>query len=111
MLAPHWVFASVLEYYGRERAFPPVVAPHNAYWFWREEAAGRDVVLSVAIPSDVLDRYFAETRELGVFRCGHCNSFRRDLPIVLAGGPVRPLVNLLAEWRYFSIEPVPQLTR
>jgi hypothetical protein len=111
MLAPHWVFASVLEYYGRDRAFPPVVAPHNAYWFWREEAAGRDVVLAVAIPADVLARYFAETRELGVFRCASCTSFRRDLPIVLATGPVRPLEALLSEWRHFSIEAAPLLRR
>jgi len=111
MLAPHWVFASVLEYYGRDRGFPPVVAPHNAYWFWREDAAGHDVVLAVAIPADVLARDFAETRELGVFRCQYCTRFRRDLPIVLATGPVRPLEALLFEWRHFSIEAAPRLRR
>ncbi len=111
MLAPHWVFASVLEYYGRDREFPPVVAPHNAYWFWREEAAGRDVVLAVAIPPDVLARYFAETRELGVFRCVYCTGYRPDLPIVLATGPIRPLEALLTEWRHFSIEASPHLRR
>ena len=88
-----------------------MVAPHNAYWFWREEAVGRDVVLSVAIPSDVLSRYFSETREVGVFRCEYCASFRPDLPIVLATGPVRPLEQQLSEWRYFNIEPSPQLRR
>ena len=111
MLAPHWVFASVLEYYGRDRGFPPVVAPHNAYSFWRHEAAGRDVVLAVAIPADVLARSFAETRELGAFRCAYCTSFRPDLPLVLASGPVRPLEALLSEWRHFSIEGTPHLRR
>jgi hypothetical protein len=111
VLAPHWVFASVVEYYGRDRDLPPVVAPHNAYWFWREEAAGRDVVLSVAIPADVLSRYFLETREVDVFRCEYCASFRPDLPIVLATGPLRPLEEQLSEWRYFNIEPPPQLRR
>jgi 4-amino-4-deoxy-L-arabinose transferase-like glycosyltransferase len=111
MLAPHWVFASVLEYYGRDRGFPPVVAPHNAYWFWRHEGAGRDVVLSVAIPADVLARSFGETRELGAFRCAYCTSFRPDLPIVLASRPVRPLEALLTEWRHFSIEATPHLRR
>lgn len=109
VLAPHWVFASVIEYYGRERELPPVVAPHNAYWFWREDAAGRDVALAVAIPPDVLSRYFARTRELGAFRCEYCTGFRPDLPIVLAGGPVRPLVRLLTEWRHFGIEAAPLL--
>jgi 4-amino-4-deoxy-L-arabinose transferase-like glycosyltransferase len=111
ILAPHWVFASVLEYYGRDRGFPPVVAPHNAYWFWREEAAGSDRVLAVAIPAEVLSRYFTETRELGAFRCEYCTSFRPDLPIVLASGPVRPLEDLLGEWRHFSIEAAPRLRR
>ena len=111
VLAPHWVFASVVQYYGRDRELPPVVAPHNAYWFWREDAAGRDVVLSVAIPSDVLSRYFAETHEVSVFRCEYCASFRPDLPIVLATGPVRPLEELLSDWRHFSIESSPHLRR
>ncbi len=111
VLAPHWLFASVVQYYGRNREIPPVVAPHNAYWFWREDAVGRDVVIAVAIPSDVLSRYFAETRELGVFRCEYCATFRPDLPIVLAAGPVRPLEELLFEWRYFSIEASPHLQR
>jgi hypothetical protein len=109
VLAPHWVFASVVQYYERDRGVSPVVAPHNAYWFWRGDAAGRDVALAVAIPSEVLLRYFAETRELGVFRCEYCTPFRPDLPIVLATGPVRPLEELLSGWRHFGIDPSPQL--
>ena len=109
VLAPHWVFASVVEYYGRDRNLPPVVSPHNAYWFWREDAAGRDVVISVAIAPEVLARYFKETRLLGVFRCEYCAIFRPDMPIQVSTGPVRPLVELLSEWRYFSIEAAPAL--
>jgi hypothetical protein len=111
VLAPHWVFASVIEYYGRERDLPPVVAPHNAYWFWRADAAGRDVVVSVAIEPEVLPRYFGETRLLGVFRCRHCTVFRPDMPIQLSKRPVRPLADLLIEWRFFSIQAAPALLR
>jgi hypothetical protein len=111
ILAPHWVFASVVQYYGRDRGLPPVVAPHNAYWFWRQDAAGRDVALAVAIPADVRSRYFGETSEVGIFRCEYCPSFRPDLPIVLATRPVRPLARLLSEWRTFSIEASPPLRR
>jgi hypothetical protein len=109
ILAPHWVFASVIEYYARDRRLPPVVAPHNAYWFWRADAAGRDVVLAVAIPPAALSGYFAETRELGTIVCEHCASFDRHLPIAIAKGPARPLEELLSEWRHFSIEATPQL--
>lgn len=109
VLAPHWVFASVIEYQGRDRRLPPVVAPHNAYWFWREEAAGRDVVLAVAIPASALSGYFAETREVGTIICDHCASFGRELPLVVASGPARPLEELLSEWRHFSIEATPHL--
>jgi hypothetical protein len=110
MLAPHWVFASVVEYSGRNRKLPPVVAPHNAYWFWREDAAGREVALAVAIPPDMLSRYFAEAREVGSFHCEYCAAFGKELPIVLAKGPVLPLEQLLSEWRHFGIEPSPHLS-
>jgi hypothetical protein len=111
VLAPHWVFASAIEYYGRHRELPPVVSPHNAYWFWREEAAGRDVALAVAIPSSALAGSFAQTHEAGSLACERCASFGRQLPLVIASGPVRPLEQLLFEWRTFSIEAVPQLRR
>ena len=109
ILVPHWVYASVIEYYARHRDHPPIVAPHNAYWFWRQEGAGRDVVLSVGVDPQVLSRYFATTRPLGILRCAHCALFRPDLPIHVSAGPVRPVVELLTEWRYFSIEAVPSL--
>ena len=109
VLAPHWVFAAVVEYRGRDRGLPPVVAPHNAYWFWRDEAAGRDVVLAVAIPPELLSPHFTETRELGVLPCESCTGLRPDLPIVVATGPVRPLEDLLSEWRHFGIEASPHL--
>jgi hypothetical protein len=99
----------VVEYYGRNRNLPPVVSPHNGYWFWREDAAGRDVVLSVAVGPEKLAPYFAQTRLLGTFRCRHCASFRPDIPIYISTGPVRPLLELLSEWRYFGIEPAPAL--
>jgi hypothetical protein len=109
VLAPHWVFASVIEYYGRHRDLPPVVSPHNAYWFWRADAAGRDVVVSVAVEPEVLSRYFEETRPLAVFRCRYCTIFRPDMRIEVSKRPVRPLVDLLTGWRTFDILPAPAL--
>jgi hypothetical protein len=109
LLAPHWVYASVVEYYGRDEPVP-VVAPHNAYWFRRHEAAGRDSALVVGVPADVLAPWFAEVREVAMFRCEYCASFRSDAPIVLATGPVRPLEDLLSEWRHFGIDPAPMLS-
>jgi 4-amino-4-deoxy-L-arabinose transferase-like glycosyltransferase len=111
VLAPHWVFASAIEYYGRERGLPPVVAPHNAYWFWRGEAKGRDGALAVAIPASVLSRHFGQAREVGTLVCERCGSFGRELPLVIAKDPARPLEELLSEWRYFSIEAPPHLRR
>lgn len=109
VLAPHWLYASVVEYYGRDRGLPPVVSPHNAYFFWRDDAAERDVVLAVAISPDVLARHFEKTRVVGVFRCEYCASWRPDLPVVLATGPSRPLEELLTTWRHFGLEPAPRL--
>jgi hypothetical protein len=93
----------------RQRALPPVVAPHNAYYFWRQDAVGRDVVVSTAIGSETLARHFATTRVLDVFRCQYCVSLRSDMPISVSYGPSRPLGELLAEWRHFGLDPAPAL--
>jgi hypothetical protein len=88
-----------------------VVSPHNAYYFWRGEAAGRDVVVSVAVAEAALARDFAETRRLATFRCRHCAHFRPDLAIALSTGPRRPLEELLAEWRHFGRTACPALVQ
>lgn len=111
VLAPHWLYASVVEYHDRDRRLPPVVAPHNAYWFWRNEAGERDAVVAVAVEPEVLALYFTQIETLHTFRCEHCALFRPDLPIVLGTDPVRPLSELLAEWRHFGILPAPALRR
>jgi hypothetical protein len=109
VLTHHWAFASVIEYHARHRGIGPVVAPHNAYWFWRGEAEDRDAVLAVGIPRQVLSHYFEQTREVGFFHCEFCSLHRADMPILLATGPVRPLDELLTDWRHFSIRAVPRL--
>jgi hypothetical protein len=111
VLTPHWAYASVIEYYGRDRDVAPVVAPHNAYYFWRQEAVGRDIAVSVAIPTTALSRYFAETTQIGMYHCVYCARLRSDMPVYVSRGPVRPIVELLDEWRHFSIEAAPALSR
>ena len=109
ILAPHWVVASVIDYFGRDRDLPPVVSPHNAFWFWRAEAAGRDVVVSVNVSASALEPYFGRTRTLALFECEHCASWRGDMLIAVSHEPVRPVVQLLEEWRYFGSGAAPAL--
>ena len=110
ILAPHWLYASVLDYYGREREGPPVVAPHNAYAFWTHTAANRDRVITVAIPEEIAARTFGDVRRLALFECRYCVMWRPDIPILLARTDARPLSERLAEWRTYSIGGVPALT-
>jgi hypothetical protein len=109
VLAPHWVPASVIEFYGRSRSFAPVVSPHNAYWLWREEAAGREVVLSVDVAPEALARDFESTRILAVFRCEHCANWRSDMTIAVSHGPRRPVEELIDEWKHLGSGPSPSL--
>ena len=111
ILASHWVFASVIEYYGRGGELPPVVSPHNAYYFWRAEAAGRDIVFSFDVHPDALAESFGHTREIGHFRCQHCTHVRTDRTFRLSYAPKRPLEELLLEWRHFGITQAEKLVR
>lgn len=109
ILSPHWVYAGVIEYYGRERDLPPVVSPHNAYYFWRDAAAGRDRVIAVGIPRERIESYFDEVRPLALFECRRCSGARSDMTVLLASGSEQTLVELLEEWRTFDIREAPAL--
>ena len=60
---------------------------------------------------EILESFFAETRSLGLFRCTWCPEWRPDLPILVSTRPVRPLEDLLVEWRTHSIRAAPDLVR
>lgn len=114
ILTPHWLYAAVLEYYGRHRDHPPIVSPHNAYSFWHGGVAGivgRDRVITVAISQEIAERYFDEVTRLALFECSYCAAWRSDIPVHLARGSSRPLGELLEDWRTYSIREVPALTQ
>jgi len=110
ILTPHWVLASVIEYYGRHESLPPVVSPHNAYGFWLADAGDRNVVVTVGTPKQVLARYFATNERIHLFECRECASFRPDLPVHVSRHPVRPIRQLLEEWRTYNHSGVPELS-
>ncbi len=100
----------MLDYLGRERDVPPVVSPHNAYWFWREEAAGRDVVVSVDVHPEALERHFGAARRIARFTCEHCANWRGNMSIAVSSEPIRPVEQMLGEWRHFRSGPAPALS-
>ncbi|MEN8160277.1 MAG: hypothetical protein ABFS41_09430 [Myxococcota bacterium] len=69
------------------------------------------MVVAVGIPESALAKYFAETRSIARFACEYCANWRRDATITLARGPIRPLPELLTEWRYFGADDVPALQK
>jgi len=103
------VLASVVAYYAREQGVGPVVSPHNAYAFWREEAQGRDVVLSIGVEESALGHFFARSRRIGTYECEYCANWRTDMPIFVSFEPLRPLPVLLEEWRYYGSGAAPVL--
>ncbi len=109
ILSPHWLYASIIEYYGRNRDIPPVISPHNAYYFRRNDADGRDIVMSVGIDPLLLERYFAHTEVLDIFECEYCVSWRPDIPMTLSRKPKQPMTQYLEEWQHFGLTASPAL--
>jgi hypothetical protein len=108
IVTSHWVFASVIEYYGRDVDLPPVVSPHNAYAFWNDRIEGRDVVVSVDVRREALDRAFADTRALQRYTCAACPAFRPELEIHVSSRPLEPLAVWLEAHRHYGLTPVPE---
>lgn len=83
-----------------------VVAPHNAYYFWRRGPRCRGLL---GVPPTVLSNYFSDSRPLGAFDCRDCAIWRPDLPIFVSYGDVPPIEELLSDWRHFGIDAAPAL--
>lgn len=87
ILAPSYGHAGALELLGS--ALPPVVSPHNTYFFWSREHVARlrqGPVISIGYGPSDLGPWFDRVERVGTHRCDYCMTWRNDVPLYLARG-------------------------
>jgi hypothetical protein len=106
--APSYGEAGALELWGPALGLPPVLSSHNTYYLWSQsflaehDEAASAIWISVGVAPERLEQWFTRVDLVGAFECADCIDWRRHRPIVVAGGPRAPLLQLWPELKHFE---------
>ncbi len=99
---PSYGHAGALELLGSARGLPPVIASQNTYWHWSVGRTDTDVLIAVGLDEEIWRQLFRDVRVAGRVRCDYCMSWRSDMPIYVARGPIVPLGSAWPEFRHYE---------
>jgi len=100
--SPSYGHAGALELLGAPRGLPQVIASQNTYWHWSVGRTDADVLVAVGLDREIWQKLYRDVREAGRVRCDYCMSWRSDLPIYVARGPIVPLSRAWPEFRHYE---------
>lgn len=95
--------AGAIDYYRGKYDLPPVVCPHNSYWFWGWAEAKKDIEVLLIIGGEIEDHLHSlqEVRQVGVHRCRYCIPYENNLPIFIGRKFIRTLGEILTTDKMF----------
>jgi len=75
--------AGAIDYYRGKYDLPPVICPHNSYWFWGSAAFEKDIEVMIIIGGKIEDHLnsLQDVRQVGVHRCRYCMPYENNRPI------------------------------
>lgn len=97
ILGTNYGRAGAVDFYGGQ-ALPPAIAPVGSYWFWGPGEPPPDVLVVVGAERAEALPYFRSAVEVMRLQRPWGVPEERDVPVVVARDPIRPLSEVWPEW-------------
>jgi hypothetical protein len=86
VFATNYGQAGALEYYAARYALPPVVSPHNNYWYWGPGAEDGGTLIIIGGRREDHLQAFEQVEEVARTACTLCMPYENDRPIYVGRG-------------------------
>jgi len=95
--------AGAIDYYRGKYDLPPVVCPHNSYWFWGRAYIKKDIEVIIIIGGTIEDHLHSlqDVRQVAVHRCQYRMPYENNLPIFIGKKLKRPFSEIWATDKRF----------
>lgn len=77
--------AGALEYFAARYPLPPVISPHNNYWYWGPGTEGGTLIVIGGRRED-MDAVFDQVEDVARTECGYCMPYENGRPIRIGRG-------------------------
>jgi hypothetical protein len=95
--------ASSIDYYGKKHPLPPVVSPHNSWWYWGVDQMKTGHYTTVIIIGGKIQDHLkslGEVRVAATHRAEHSMPYENNLPIFIGRQLKRPLGEVWKQNRF-----------
>lgn len=102
IFAQNYGEAASLEYYSDKYDLPPVICPHNSFWYWAKESAPREIKTVIIIGGDKEDhlKSLDDVNQAAVVSSRWAIPYENNIPVFVAR---KPKVNLWTLWPELKI--------
>jgi hypothetical protein len=93
--------AGAIDFFGGTQGLPKAISGHNNYWFWGPGSYTGEIVISVGVPREKLERMFGQIEQVATISSLYAMPVETNLPVYLCREPKAPLAQLWPLTRYY----------
>jgi len=94
--------AGAIDFFGEEYGLPKAISGHNSYYVWGPGDCTGEVVISVGVPREDLERVFGEVAQEATIRCEYCMPDEDNLPVYVCRDPGSSLRELWPQVKHYD---------
>jgi 4-amino-4-deoxy-L-arabinose transferase-like glycosyltransferase len=94
--------ASALNFLGSRYGLPPAISGHNTYFLWGPEGCSGEVMITVGVPRNQIERGYAAVEGVATITCRYCMPEENGVPVYVATKPRAPLGGLWNETKHYE---------
>jgi 4-amino-4-deoxy-L-arabinose transferase-like glycosyltransferase len=94
--------ASALNFLGEKRGLPPTISGHNTYYLWGPGRCTGEVMITVGVPRNQIERGYAAVKRPATITCRYCMPEENGVPVYVATEPRAPLGQLWPETKHYE---------
>jgi len=96
--------AGAIEYFSKKYNLPPVICPHNNYWYWGLEMLNTNISTVIIVGGQQKDHLKALeiVEQVAVIQCKYCMPYENNLPVYIGKNLKRPLQDIWEAEKSFN---------
>ena len=94
--------ASALNFLGERYGLPEAISGHNTYYLWGPGRCTGEVMITVGVPRDQIERGYAAVERAATITCRYCMPEENGVPIYVATKPKAPIGQLWPETMHYE---------
>jgi Dolichyl-phosphate-mannose-protein mannosyltransferase len=101
VFAQNYGEAGAIDFFSKKYPLPPVICPHNNFWYWGYGDTTRNIIIAVGGKKEDYLRTFSSVDEVGMIQSKYAMPYESNLRIFICSGLKLPIEEVWEKIRFF----------